>query len=52
MHVDNSRDAVAARQGRLAARELTAMETYKSKKIVTKYACCCSAIMLTSKIIP
>ena len=29
---------------------LSAIETYKAKKIVTNYACFCSATMLTKKI--
>jgi len=34
-----------------AVKDLRAMETYKKQKIVTNYACFCSATIFTSKII-
>jgi len=39
------------RSGRAGGAEkgLRAIETYKKQKIVTKYACLCSATMLTSR---
>ena len=45
------RDAVAAVGQGGAKKQLRSMETYKNKKIVTKYVCFCSSTMLTSKII-
>ena len=48
MHIQGRRSSCRAGG---AVKQLREMETYKNKKIVTKYVCFCSSTTLTSKII-